>query len=240
MKISKKELKAFERIIERYKGSTEIPKKHDWKTMDNNDLWLRIVSQINVVGGVEGNDRFWENNDLVKRISLNALKKTKTDKELSSTINSVLREAAIRYVSADIENCNKTKSLVHNYKFIENQKGGLRGILLSLSAIKGKAAELERVSFFTDSKNFMYLKNKSARDLLMGLGMNRNTLAIDIRIQNIFSLHGITLPDQKGLNNKQIYAETENEIIEKICRPLSIEPIIFDRILFQNYDSILK
>ena len=35
-------------------------------------------------------------------------------------------------------------------------------------------------------EHFEFMKNKSARDFLMNLGMNQNTVAIDIRTQNIF------------------------------------------------------
>ena len=74
----------------------------------------------------------------------------------------------------------------------------------------------------------------------MGLGININTLAIDIRIQNIFKHFGLALPNAAGLNKKNIYDAIEKEIIDKICTPLKIEPVRFDRILFQNYSKIIS
>jgi hypothetical protein len=69
--------------------------------------------------------------------------------------------------------------------------------------------------------------------------MNTSNIAIDIRVQNIFSHFGLKLPDAGKLNNKNIYEQAEKEIIEKICIPLKIAPIYFDRILFQNYSEII-
>ena len=88
-------------------------------------------------------------------------------------------------------------------------------------------------------KELKYIKSKSARELLMTLGMNRNTLALDIRIQNIFKYLHIEFPDTKGLSIERIYTETENNIIEKICKPLHISPVTFDRLLFSHYKQIL-
>jgi hypothetical protein len=238
MKITKKELKVFQNIVDEYINITEIPKPNNWKKLDNNMLWLKIVGQINVVGGVKGNDRFWQRNDLIDIINYEKLRDKKTDDEIAKNINYVLREAGVRYSSINIEKCSKTKSLLYNFKIIRSHKNGMIEILQNLSKIKGEGAELERVMFFV--RNFMFIKNKSARDLLMTLGINRNTLALDIRIQNIFKEFGIEFPNQVGLSNWKTYTETEVEIIEKICLPLEIEPIIFDRILFQNYEKILK
>jgi hypothetical protein len=50
----------------------------------------------------------------------------------------------------------------------------------------GAESEIERVKCLMN--NLKYLKSKSARNLLMGSGMNRGTLVIDIRLRNIFAL----------------------------------------------------
>ncbi|MEX6689678.1 hypothetical protein QTN47_19390 [Danxiaibacter flavus] len=238
MEVTKRQLGAFKTIVDTYKSGTTFPKRHEWKLLDNNSLWLRLVGQVNVVGGVDGNDRFFERPELIKKINFSSLSKIKLEKELALKINSVLREAGVRYASADLTKCSKTKSLVHNYKFISQYKNGFKGLLQELADIKGETAEVQRVHFLTS--NFKYIKNKSARDFLMGLGINRNTVAIDIRIQNIFKRFGLPLPSQAELSRRIIYEAAEKNIVDKICKPLNIEPVQFDRILFQNYDSILK
>ncbi len=71
------------------------------------------------------------------------------------------------------------------------------------------------------------------------MGINTHTLALDIRIQNIFRHFSIEFPTQARLSNKTVYDRTEKEVIEKICKPLNIEPSTFDRILYQNYNEII-
>jgi hypothetical protein len=236
MNITKKKLADFKNIVDTYKKKTDFPVKDAWKKLDNNNLWLRLVGQVNVVGGVDGNDRFFKRPDLLQRLKFTSLAKLNDD-ELQFTINAVLRDAGIRYASSTLDKCKKSKALVHNYKFISTFKGGFKGLLKEISEYNGDTSELDRVMFLT--KHLKFIKNKSARDFLMGLGINTKTLAIDIRIQNIFSHFGLTLPDAAGLNKKSIYDAVEKEIIEKICIPLKIEPVKFDRILFQNYSKII-
>lgn len=238
MNITKRHLATFQTIVETYKKTTTFPKRHEWKLLDNNSLWLKLVGQVNVVGGVDGNERFFKRPDLIKIIGFNSLSKIKSDTDLALTINYALREAGVRYASANLEKCIKTKSLVHNFKFISKYKGGFKGLLQELADIKGQTAEIQRVHHLTS--HFKFIKNKSARDFLMSLGINRNTIAIDIRIQNIFKHHGLTLPNQSGLSRPCVYEAAEKSIIDKICKPLKIEPVMLDRILFQNYENILK
>jgi thermostable 8-oxoguanine DNA glycosylase len=188
-----------------------------------------------VVGGIAGHERFLKRNDLKSALEYSTLERIVDDKTLQNKINQVLREAGVRYSSTNLDKCNKSRALVHNLKFIRNYKKGFEGILDDLSSIDGSNAEIDRANQLM--RHFRYVKNKSARDFLMNMGINRNTLALDIRVQNIFKQLGIAFP--KSLSSKSIYNETEREIIEKICIPLKIEPLLFDRILFQNYDSIM-
>ena len=53
MNITKKELKVLKSIVDEYIYITEIPQPNNWKKLDNNRLWLKIVGQINVIGGVK-------------------------------------------------------------------------------------------------------------------------------------------------------------------------------------------
>jgi len=235
LKISKSQVRQFSHIVEKYKAKSRFPKPNYWKELDNTELWLRMVGQVMVVGSSAGEGRFMDRPDLKKMVSYNALGKM-SNQERGETINFVLREAGVRYASIDIEKCNKTCALIHNYKFISSFKGGFKGLMQYLSEFKGENAEMDRVNYLM--KHLKYVKNKSARDFLMGLGINRNTLALDIRIQNIFNHMGVEFPSQDDLGRKSIYIPTERTIIQKVCEPLAIEPMKFDRILYQNYDEI--
>ena len=237
MNITAEHLQRFQSVFDQYQHNTRFTAKDYWKNRSNNELWLWLVGQVMVVGGAASNDRFQSREDLKDRLNYDALSQYTNDKELQTVINEVLRKAGVRYASTDLEKCQKSKALVHNYKFITNYKDGFKGLLQYLAQIEGEHAELDRVSFLM--AHFKFIKHKSARDFLMSMGINTHTLALDIRIQNIFRHFGIEFPTQAQLSVKAIYDKTEKEIIEKICKPLNIDPDKFDRILYQHYNEII-
>lgn len=106
-----------------------------------------------------------------------------------------------------------------------------------LSEFKGPDAEQQRMKHVMDC--FMYLKSKGARDLLKELSLVRNAIALDVRVQNVLRKAGIQVPEGLG-GDAKLYDEVQDDILEKICKPLGISGIEFDRILYQNYDEIMK
>lgn len=236
LKITDKHIDFFNNIVKKYKSETSFPKKNNWKKSDNNDLWNAMVIQVMVVGGSDGADRYNKKRKLQGLLKYDILKKNDDHNKTAKTINYVLREAGIRYSSDNLKKCIKTKALVHNFKILKNTKNGFKGIFERISEFNGSNADIRKVKYLM--KIFKYIKSKSARDFLMGQGICTNTIAIDIRIQNIFKKSKLTIPNAV-LNNPTIYDQVEKEIVNKICRPIKIEPVKFDRILYQNYDRIL-
>lgn len=225
-------------IIEAYKNTTKYPKPDNWKNLSNTEIWYWMVGQVIVVGGSGGGKRFWQNPDLKKEIAFETLLKKRSNMAIKSSIHYVLREAGARYSSSDPDKCAKTKALHANFKVVKGYKNGFKDLLNMLHIMKGRNRELDRVYFLMDNLDFM--KNKSARDFLMNLGMNQNTLAIDIRTQNIFQHLKIVFPGQAAFGNRKVYESIEEAIKNSICQPLKIKPLYFDRILYQNYFRILK
>ena len=73
----------------------------------------------------------------------------------------------------------------------------------------------------------------------MEAGLVRNAIALDVRIQNVLKKIGIKIP--KGLEtNPKLYNEVEKDVLLKICKPLGLLGIQFDRMLYQNYENIKK
>ena len=237
MNITENHLAIFRNLINTYQKETVFPKKDQWKQMDNNQLWLWLVGQVMVVGGVAGHDRFQESEDLKAKLNYSSLMQL-DDTTLKIRLNEVLCKAGVRYASNDLLKCRKSSALVDNFKFVSSYEGGFEGLLNFLSKFQSKTAELDRVAFLT--QNLKFIKNKSARDFLMSMGFNTNTLAIDIRIQNIFKHFALGFPPKLNLSSKAIYDDLEREIIDKICKPLEVQPVKFDRILFQNYKRIIS
>ncbi|MCD6226399.1 MAG: hypothetical protein J7J93_01210 [Candidatus Aenigmarchaeota archaeon] len=237
LKINKDHIKKFEEIKNRFLSKTKIPQENNWEKLTNNDIWLSLITQVMVVGGSAPADKFNSNPVLKNKVSYENLIQIKREEELKKKINEVLRTVGTRYASHDISKCRKTNALVYNLMILKSFRGGPKELLKKLSEFKGKNSDKKRIKYFM--KIFKFIQSKSARDNLMSLGFVKNAIALDIRIQKIFKKMGIQLP--KGFeNNPKLYDEIEKDILIKICEPLGLLGVQFDRLLYQNYREIMK
>jgi hypothetical protein len=86
---------------------------------------------------------------------------------------------------------------------------------------------------------FKYIKSKGARDFLMDLGLVRDAIAIDVRMQNVLKKIGINIPE--GIkSNPKLYDKVEEELLSKVCKPLNLSGVEFDKMIYNNYDEIMK
>lgn len=148
----------------------------------------------------------------------------------------LLRVCGSRYVSRNLETtpCRKTEGLVRNFRTIFDE-GEPTELFLTLGDLP---TERDRVEYMMD--HFASMGPKSARDFLMDAGMVRNAVAFDIRVRNILEeVVGLALPP-KFETRPKLYAEVERAILDDICAPLGIEGVFLDRLLFQNYDRIIR
>lgn len=237
LEINKRHLKTFRKVKKLFYSKTKIPKEDNWKTWTNNDIWLHMVAQVIAVGRSEPAEKFEKDTKLKSEVTYEKLMQIKEEEERKKTINHVLRAVGTRFASSEISKCKKTDALAHNFKILTKFKSGPKGLLRRLSDFRGPNANKRRINYVM--KIFSYIKSKSARDYLMELGLVKDAIALDIRIQNVFDKIGIMIP--KGFeNNPKLYDEIENDILMKICKPIGISGIELDRILYQNYDDIAK
>jgi hypothetical protein len=234
--INKKHLNTLKLIIDAYKRITPIPKRNEWKKYTDNQLWLRHIGQIMVAGGSASKQKFDKRPDLQQMVNFHHLNML-NDRQLAQRIHAALMAAGVRFVGPDITKSSKTRALAYNYRFISEHPDGFIGLMKSLSQFTSNDAELERIGFLM--KNLKFMKSKSARDFLMGTGMNVNTLAIDVRLRNVFAHVGLDFPVVNVMANVKTYNKMEQEIISKICGPLELKPVVFDRILYLNYSKIM-
>ena len=83
-----------------------------------------------------------------------------------------------------------------------------------------------------------YVKNKGARDLLIGLGLVERAIAFDTRLVNVLEHLDAKLPGDLAAN-KLKYKALETELIDAVCIPSEITGGHFDRILFSRYKEIV-
>jgi len=238
LNITNEHLAKLELIKQRYLGNTCLPEPDNWKSKSNNEIWLKVIEQVMLVGRSSPAEKFSKDLELQKKVSYEQLLKIKDDEnQLKKVIHEVLRAVKTRYASASIEKCRKTKALVHNFKVLSEYKDGPKGLLEEVSKFN---TDKEKIKYIMSK--FKYIKSKGARDFLMDLGLVRDAIALDARVQNVLEkIIGIEIPKdllEKIKNNSKLYDEVEEELLLKVCKPLNLSGIEFDRMIYQNYKEI--
>jgi len=237
LEIKKEHLQRFEQIKKQFFEKTEVPKENNWKQWTNDEIWLHIFEQVIVVGNSKPAERFNKDINLKEQVSYEELAKIEDENELKEKINHVLRAVGARYASSNISKCRKTNALAHNLRVLKSFNDGPKGLLRRLSEFEGLYADRRKIKYIMTV--FKYLQSKSARDFLMELGVVRNAIALDIRVQNIFAKIRVQIP--KGFEaNAKLYDEIEKDMLEKVCKHLNLSGLEFDRMLYQNYRSIMN
>jgi hypothetical protein len=213
-----------------------VPKPEAWRKWSENDIWHAVIVQVIVVGRAEPGKRFRSSRELKRKTGFRRLARL-PEAKIRKQINSALREVGARYASADPATCRKTKALCHNLRVLARTKGGPRGFIRRyLASITGRNADRRRIKYVM--KALKYFKSKSARDFLMKLGLVTEAIALDVRIQNVLKRVGIRVP--KGVGGEEVYDRFERSLLDGVCKPLKMTGVHFDRMLFQNYESVLS
>lgn len=217
-------------IVNKYKNEIKSPEKNNWKEKNDGELWAAVLGQIAVVGSansglklgqvLEGQEQFW----YINLTSMN-------QKERHKEIHECLRKSGVRYVSADLQKCRKTPAATLNFELLQVYGGPLK----YFQAVSKIPVEAWRIAVVGDELS--YIKNKGARDLLIGLGLVQDAIAFDSRIMRVLELMGINLPSDIA-EHKIKYKSLEREIIEKVCVPCGISGGFLDRILFAKASEI--
>lgn len=238
MRISKEHIRKFKKIRDKYLRVTAIPEKNDWKGMQNNTIWQHLFVQVMVVGRASPADEFYEHPELRKRVSYEQLLAFNNEDRVRKRIHSVLKATGTRYVGPDIEKDKKAKALTRVFKRLRNFKGGPKALLRIVSQFGGENRDMRRIKYLMAVfRGGCFIQSKGARDFLMGIGLVRNAIAIDIRVKTVLENAGITFPE--GFEKKPaVYDRIEERILNKICKPLGLKGVQFDRMLFRNYEYI--
>jgi hypothetical protein len=81
---------------------------------------------------------------------------------------------------------------------------------------------------------------KGALDLLMGLGLIRNSIALDRPVVNSNALRAAGVTGlKKAPSDREAYGALEKQVIENVAMPLGQEPVLVDRTLFQRTKAVL-
>lgn len=219
-------------IVKQYKEEIPSPASGSWESKSDGELWVATLGQIAVVGSaasgealnvwLKGKEERW----YIELVAMD-------QKARKKAIHECLRHVGVRYVSEDIQKCRKTPAATYNFDLLLSY-GGPKEYFRSVSSVP---IEAWRIAVVGDE--LAYIKNKGARDILIGLGLVKNAIAFDSRLTGVLKHVGAQLPADLA-TNKLNYKSLEAELIEKVCVRCGISGGHFDRILFAKAKEIVS
>ncbi|MFY8299476.1 hypothetical protein AAEU28_11965 [Pseudoalteromonas sp. SS15] len=229
-KIKPSSLAALRSIKNEFLDQTKMPEEKKLNTLKDDDVWIRIVSQVVVVGGAKPAELL-KDKEVKAKISWENLKSL-TEGNRKRVIWEVLKQIKARYAGKSIESCKKTDAIFKNFEIIKSEYGP-KSFLLNASKQPGDKEKIKYIS------KLSYFKNKGARDFLTsGFGVLKNSIAIDSRVMNSLNHVGIELPSEVLKSTKK-YEAAERQLIEEVCKPLDLLGSELDQLLFKNYEKII-
>ncbi len=217
-------------ILERHKAYIRPPTPNNWRNLTDGQLWVTVLAQIAVVGSASSGTALIQSTVDPEGwyIALSRL----TPQSQIRNLHKALRTAGVRYVAKTIEKSKKTQAAAENFSFLCSV-GGPKQYFSEVAKVPN-----ERWRIAVVANDLAYIKNKGARDLLIGLGQVQNAIALDTRIQSVLKYCGMSLPKDLA-TNKAKYMRLEAELLESVCPRVGITGAHLDRILFERYSEII-
>jgi hypothetical protein len=213
------------KIVRPYKNKITLGKP--WHQRTDNDLWIKVLGQIAVVGRAEPGERLQHDPKIKRQVSIQTLKKCRSDAKLQKYLHAVFVSLGVRYVGSSWRNDRKAAAGVKNFRRLTEK--GPKKFFEQIANCKTEGEKIEALQ-----QQLKFYGNKSARDTLIELRLAENCMALDTRIFGVLKKVGVKVsPDD-------IYQQVERELIRKVAKPLGISGALLDRVLFQKYDQILN
>ena len=193
-----------------------------------------MLSQIIVVGNAAPAERLQRDPDIARKVSIRRLKKCHGDAALQKYLHEFLVGIGTRYVGKEKgwEQDKKARAAVCNFRALM-KAGSPKRFFERVAALP---TEKERIQFLRNRETFQYYGKKGARDTLIELGLAKQCLALDARILGLLERVGVEI--KKGSLGRN-YERIEEELIEKVAKPLGISGARLDRVLFQYNNQIV-
>lgn len=228
--LTQDQLMKFRLINEQFGSLIQLHPPETWKSKNAKQIWLRVVSQVVVVGRAAPAERLCEVMDILDFDRLSSIPIDQAKKFIGQALVNI----GTRMVSKKFPlKSPKVIALTKNLIFLKNYPGGPEGFIRNVAKLQ---TSLERVGYV--KKHLSYIKDKGARDFLTtGFGLVANCIALDIRVMSVVSEIVPGFPKKLPLG---CYEKIERYLIENICTPLDIEPAHLDQILFKFQKEIIN
>lgn len=223
--LSTSEATQLQRIAKRYKKKVKLGKP--FARWTDEELWLKVLGQIAVVGRAEPGERLQHDPKIKKQVSIRRLKGIRSDAQMRRHLHRVFRNLDVRYVGKSWKKDGKAAAAVRNFRTLtENTPRRF------FEGIAQQETEQERIEAL--KRELKFYGDKGARDTLIELRLAENCMALDARIYGVLKKVGVRVSPE------DIFKQIEGELIEKVAKPLNMSGAVLDRILFQNYTRIVK
>jgi len=199
--------------------STHVELKNRWRKVDEDTLWRFVIGQVAVVGGSRPAEKIGDAWDTLGIGYADVV--GLSDAKVLRAIHKQFRRFGVRWVGD--KPGKKSESCVRNLRVLE-AAGGPRAFFKKVASVKGDA---ERITFL--KRSLFHMGDKSARDLLMGTGLLRNSIALDTRVVGALRDAGVVRGDAVAR-----YEEVERAVIDNVAVPLGVEPVAVDRAIYQG------
>ena len=209
---------------------TEFEEPDRWRKMSDAELWWFVVGQIAVIGGAAGGERLSVDRKARKALQWERLVELDDAKALVE-LSTHMRRAGVRFVGDGPRKDRKSEALVANLRVIEEAGGPKK----YFRRVARKKKDLDRVKLVT--RDLTGFGPKSSRDLLTNLGMVRDFIAFDSRIQKVLGVLGI---EEVKFGDAEEYRVLEDSFRAAVPK-LGVGCLAhLDRILFRNTDAVVE
>lgn len=224
--LSKKDQELVGRLIRLLSPHVKVDPIGTYRRLGSDDLWLRLVGQIAVMGGATKMEQLRENTDSFdqfrQRLSLSVvMKKSSSADYLKSTLKEFRATRFPARCADRLEQCLRSPAVIKSERFAL-----FDGLSHKNNSEFIRTQLLDRCPVF---------KHKSASDFMIGTGLSQDVIALDTRIIGVLKDNFDDCEDLRAntvQSKPQLYLAIESAI-RKACEANRCTVGRFDRLLFQ-------
>lgn len=233
LEFSRKDFKLLQKIkkyLARHINKEELPELGYYSSLNDEKLWLIILSQFCVMGGAGmylnlkmNEQKLSEFQDDMRLDKLLSLRKGKELSYVTEHVSKTLSKAT-RFHD---KQANKIVELLTNQKVIKRRR------IVLLHNLSHKKNSYEDIRSKLIERMHPYFKLKSASDFMIKTGLSNDVIALDTRIVGILREHfNLRVSVNQVQNNKKIYIFVEQSLRDA-CKRLHLSLACLDRALFK-------
>lgn len=232
--LSDEDIEKLQKIKKYLIDKVKLPKLGSYLSLDDKELWMKIVIQFCVMGGTRMIDYLEKDKiryaEFKKKIDLNNLMSIVEGDRLNYIDNILKDFKATRF---HYHQAIKIDNILKNPRVVNN------GHIILLDGLSHTPPDFMKVRSELMERN-PYFKLKSASDFMIVVGLSHDVIAFDTRVVGILNDYfGLNLNVNRVQGSKTIYESLESALRDA-CERLGISLAHLDRMLFRFKDTIVS